>query len=217
MGGANTSFRLAKKTLAQQAGNLTANSTVKAKNVTKPADLEIAAAPYNCTGAANSTVNKYDGLVHETGGKRKFSEDGCPVGGVNDSYKHTGHPLNKTKIAENEAPEETSSNSTTSATSTNSTAPATSSNSTTSTNSSSNSTTPTEAALTQKAKKFAAEPEKKEGKKSKTLAHIKDDEKKDEKKEEKKDEKKEEKAEDKKEDGDEGKAKYPIKGIGKKV
>ena len=38
-----------------------------------------------------------------------------------------------------------------------------------------------------------------------------------EKKEEKKDEKKEEKAEDKKEDGDEGKAKYPIKGIGKKV
>lgn len=120
MGGANTSFRLAKKTLAQQAGNSTSNSTATIRNVTKPADLEIASAPYNCTGAANGTsVNKFDGLIHNEDGKRTFSEDGCVVGGVNDSYKHTGHPLNKTKIAE-DAGESTSTNSTTSANTTSS-------------------------------------------------------------------------------------------------
>lgn len=81
--------------------------------MTKPADLEIASAPYNCTGKITAGVNKFDGLVHEEGGKRTFSEDGCIVGGVNDSYKHTGHPLNKTKIAEEEKAEETSANATT--------------------------------------------------------------------------------------------------------
>lgn len=67
-------------------------------NATKPADLEIASAPYNCTPPANGTaVNKYDGLIHDGAGKRTFSDDGCVVGGVNDSYKHTGHPWNKTQ------------------------------------------------------------------------------------------------------------------------
>ena len=117
--------------------------------MTKPADLEIASAPYNCTVPSNGTaVNKYDGLIHEEGGKRTFSDDGCVVGGVNDSYKHTGHPLNKTKIAEDagetngpDAP----SNSTTSANAT-STTPATANSTTTATPAaSSNSTSSTSA------------------------------------------------------------------------
>jgi hypothetical protein len=44
-----------------------------------------------------SKQNKYDGLIHDGEGKRTFSDDGCVVGGVNDSYKHTGHPWNKTQ------------------------------------------------------------------------------------------------------------------------
>lgn len=112
--------------------------------MTKPADLEIAYAPYNnCTGgvSANATsVNKYDGLVHEEGGKRTFSEDGCVVGGVNDSYKHTGHPLNKTKIAEDEASAETSTNSTTSANATSTTSANATGSSTPASNSSSSAT-----------------------------------------------------------------------------
>lgn len=95
VGGANTSFRLAKKTLAQNA-----SAPAELTNSTQPADLEIARAPYNCTAPANgSKVNKFDGLIHDESGKRNFSDDGCIVGGVNDSYKYTGHPLNKTKDA----------------------------------------------------------------------------------------------------------------------
>jgi len=84
-----------------QKNNATSNATAPAAeigNITKSADLEIATAPYNCTKPANGTaINKFDGLIHDEEGKRNFSDDGCVVGGVNDSYKYTGHPLNKTK------------------------------------------------------------------------------------------------------------------------